>query len=489
MATDVNDCDKEFHTNVLIIGAGIAGIAAAEYLTRNGFTDFKILEATDRIGGRIWTLQIDGNDMKAEMGANWIHGIERNPIYTIADENGLLQLRYKDKGLRHRNIFLTENGEEVSGRVVKEVDFTYGLLIQQCEEFYQMGMPTPYDIDSVGEYMKSEISEKMEGYSDNERKLREMIFNQHMRQESVVSGCHDLEDVSLSEFGCYEELPGIHYTIPPGFQSVLDILVEKLPADSILLNHTVKSIQYDGPYEDDTAVCIECENGHKFYANHVISTVSLGVLKTACNRLFEPSLPQDKIEAISRLGFGIVDKLILYFDEPIVASDVFRVELLWDDENFQGQERSKDMANSWFRKIYSFEVMHDNLMLGWLCGKEALYMESMSEEQIAADCQNILKKFLKKDIPKPNKVLRTRWGKMPHCLGSYCYIKVGATISDVETLMEPINDSHTGKPTLMFAGEATHPSFYSTTHGALLTGHREAKRILELYSNMQQQVK
>ena len=298
------------------------------------------------------------------MGANWIHGIERNPIYTIADENDLLQLRYKDKGLRHRNIFLTENGEEVSGRVVKEVDFTYGLLIQQCEEFYQMGMPTPYDIDSVGEYMKSEISEKMEGYSDNERKLREMIFNQHMRQESVVSGCHNLEDVSLSEFGCYEELPGIHYTIPPGFQCVLDILVEKLPADSILLNHTVKRIQYDGQFEDGAAVCIECENGHKYYAKHVICTVSLGVLKNACNRLFEPSLPQDKIEAIDRLGFGIVDKIILYFDEPIVAPDVFRVELLWDDENFQEQERSKDMANSWFRKIYSFEVMNDNLMLG-----------------------------------------------------------------------------------------------------------------------------
>ena len=52
------DIDKELHTNVLIIGAGIAGIAAAEYLTRNGFTDFKILEATDRVGGRIWTLHL-----------------------------------------------------------------------------------------------------------------------------------------------------------------------------------------------------------------------------------------------------------------------------------------------------------------------------------------------------------------------------------------------------------------------------------------------
>ena len=69
MATDEDDMDhhrvvlkgpkfaelNENHTDVLIIGAGIAGIAAGEYLTKNGFTDFKILESTDRIGGRIWT--------------------------------------------------------------------------------------------------------------------------------------------------------------------------------------------------------------------------------------------------------------------------------------------------------------------------------------------------------------------------------------------------------------------------------------------------
>ena len=166
----------------------------------------------------------DGKNQRVEMGANWIHGIERNPIFQIADENGLLQLRYKDKGLRHRNVFLTENGEEVNQKVVKECDFTYGLLIQQCEEFYQMDMPTPYDVDSVGDYMAMEIDEKLENFPGDERKLREMIFVQHLKQETVVSGCNNLQDVSLSEFGCYEELPGVHYTIPPGFQSVLDIL-------------------------------------------------------------------------------------------------------------------------------------------------------------------------------------------------------------------------------------------------------------------------
>jgi cation diffusion facilitator CzcD-associated flavoprotein CzcO len=56
MATDVHD--TVVHTKVAIIGAGISGISAAEKLASYGFTDFKILEATDRIGGRIWTKDI-----------------------------------------------------------------------------------------------------------------------------------------------------------------------------------------------------------------------------------------------------------------------------------------------------------------------------------------------------------------------------------------------------------------------------------------------
>ncbi|KAK3582765.1 hypothetical protein CHS0354_015292 [Potamilus streckersoni] len=473
-----SDDSLSHRTNVLIIGAGIAGIAAGEYMTRKGFTDFKILEASDRVGGRIWTIEFDDAGHKAEMGANWIHGIERNPIFQIADENGLLQLRYKDKGLRHRNVFVTEDGEEVSSKLVKDVDFMYGLLIQQCEEFFQMGMPTPEENDSVGAYLEREISEKLDPYSEEDRRMRELVFNQHLRQECCISGCDTLSDVSLSEFGGYEELPGIHYTIPPGFQSVLNILKSKIPEENILLNSPVRCVHWDMP---NSEVCVECESGEKFYANYVIVTVSLGVLKAACERMFDPQLPDGKIAAIDRMGFGIVDKVMLYFGEPIVDSDVFRIELLWDDEQYGDKSEAPNLRSSWFRKIYSFEVLHENLLIGWVCGKEALYMESLSEEEIGEDCVNILRKFLKKpDISAPKKVIRTCWGNDPNTRGSYCYIRVGATVADVETLMEPVYRKASDKPCILFAGEGTHPSFYSTTHGALLTGYREAKRILEL---------
>lgn len=297
------------------------------------------------------------------MGANWIHGIERNPIYQIADENNLLQLRNADRSLRHRDLFIMEDGSHVTEKKVKEIDWIYGLLIQQCEEFYQLQIPTPEVNDSVGDFLEREYYEKIEKYSNMERKQRELVFSQRLSLECCITGCDNMCDVSLSEIGSYEDLPGIHYSIPPGFESVLEIIKKNIPKDNILTNHPVRCVRWCETDSNDNRpyrVCVECENGEKFYADHVIVTVSLGVLKASSKRMFLPPLPQEKVLAINRLGFGIVDKVILEFDDPVVDSDIFRIELLWD----VAKDTLPDLRNSWYKKIYSFEVVHENILLG-----------------------------------------------------------------------------------------------------------------------------
>lgn len=475
---DLNGKDKP---KIIIIGAGISGIATADTLIRAGFTDFKILEASGRTGGRIWTVDID-EGQKVDLGAHWIHGIERNPIYKIADDNNLLKLRHGDKGLRHRNCFITEEGKEVNEKVVNSVNLAYGQLIIQAEDFYQSSIPTEEENDSVGAFLEREFSERLEKYTNGDRHIRELVFNQRKLLECCISGCDRLEDVSLSEFGGYEELPGVHYSIPPGFEAVLEILKSSIPKDNILLNHPVRCVHWSRKNcnESDYKVMVECENGEMFYANHVIVTVSLGVLKAAYDRMFDPPLPEEKVGAIDRLGFGIVDKVILKFDKPVTEPDVFRIELLWDDDNI----KCNDLRHTWYRKIYSFEVLHESVLVGWLSGKEALYMESLTEDQIAEDLVEVLKKFLQKDhIPSPSKIIRTRWGNNSSTRGSYSFIKVGASMTDIDLLAEPLTDSETEKPQVMFGGEATHECHYSTTHGALLSGMREANRIIKLYSD------
>lgn len=288
------------------------------------------------------------------MGANWIHGIERNPIYQIADENNLLKVRHGDKGLRHRNIFITEDGVDVNEKVINQVNLMYGQLIIQAEDYYQSCMPTPEENDSVGAFLEREFSELLDRYTNGDRHVRQIVFNQRKRLECCISGCDTLDEVALSEFGGYEELPGVHYSIPGGFTGVLDILQKNIPKDNLLLNTPVRCVHWNRKHSGDNQyeVEVQCENGDVYYANHVIVTVSLGVLKAACDRMFDPPLTPEKQGAIDRMGFGIVNKVILQFEEPVTPDDVFHIELLWDNQNIE----NPDLRHTWFRKIYSLEV-------------------------------------------------------------------------------------------------------------------------------------
>lgn len=309
----------------------------------------------------IFTVFADEEGHKAEMGANWIHGIERNPIYQIADENHLLQLRNKDKSFRRKDLYVDENGDTISERLVKEVDLAYGMLISACEDFYVYATPLPEEDNSVGSYLDRMYDEKLENYSNGDRRIRELIFAHRKLLECCISGCNDLNEVSLSEFGSYESLPGIHYTIPPGFDTILQILKNEIPEGNIVFNAPVRCVHWDSVEGDQYPVCVELENGEKHYANHVLVTVSLGILKAACDRMFSPLLPEDKLHSISALGFGIVNKVFLEFNQPVVDSDIFRISIIWENDDTAA---SKDLRQTWYRKMYSFEVVHEHILVG-----------------------------------------------------------------------------------------------------------------------------
>ncbi|CAH1784526.1 unnamed protein product [Owenia fusiformis] len=479
-------CTVKDEPEIIIIGAGISGLAAADYLSRNGFYNFKILESSSRTGGRIWSINVEGlnGTCKAELGANYIHGIERNPIFQLAEENNLLALLNKNKTLSKRVVFVTEAGEQVPSKTVKEVDWCYGLLMQQCEAFFQCGMQTPIENDSVGGFLDREMERRLAKHDGDDQYIRRLIFKQRLAVEAMISGADNMYEVSLGELGSYEELPGVHYAIPPGFEEVLEVLKRSIPKENFYLNHAVKNIDWQNGVQgsDGThkSVCVECRNGKKFYADHVICTVPLGYLKSNSRELFHPVLPEEKIEAIQRLEFGTVDKIILEFSEAIpLESDMRKLALLWDNSSIDGQ----DLSSTWYKHIFSFDAIHENVLLGWISGKAAQYMESLTDDEVIDACMKVLEQFLKKDhIPRPRKIVRTKWHSNEHTKGSYTFIPVGGKVQDIETLAEPLTPPNADKPAVLFAGEACHPSFYSSTHGALLTGQQEAERLVKLYT-------
>ncbi|XP_035893163.1 spermine oxidase [Anopheles stephensi] len=235
-------------------------------------------------------------------------------------------------------------------------------------------------------------------------------------------------------------------------------------------------------------VVVECENGAVYEADHVICTLPLGVLKEQSETLFVPALPQYKIESIDSLLFGTVDKIFLEYDRPFLNATISEIMLLWDGQDGSDGEAPDEtqepdgqwLKDNWYKKIYSFSKVSDTLLLGWISGREAEYMETLSHEIVAERCTEILRQFLKDPfVPKPKRCVCTSWRKQPFSRGSYTAIAVGASQDDIDNIAQPLYSSpHQSKPSVLFAGEHTHANFYSTVHGAYLSGRTAAQILL-----------
>lgn len=415
--------------NVIIIGAGVAGLSAGYHLFKNGLTDFLILEARKRIGGRIVSIQM-GNE-KVELGARWIHGVLGNPIYELAMMNGLVDIMQTPKP--HRMVAATENGKQVPFNVLQETCEAYLCFLKRCEEYFISQYSPPEGIDSVGDHINLEISLFLDKIADvKERRLRQLIFNCLLKRETCISGCDSMTEVDLIELGSYTELQGGNITLPHGYSSILEPL-NVFPKEQLLVDHPVTKMRWkrnktksDGNESDDSDqtvieddlasrnssresscektldynVAVTCLNGKTFYANHVICTIPLGVLKETHQTLFDPPLPDYKTEAINRLLFGTVDKILLEYDRPFLNPNITEVLLLWEDSACADKET--DLKDTWYKKIYSFSKLSETLLLGWVSGKEAEYMETLPNEVVIDVCTDVLRKFLNDPfIPKP----------------------------------------------------------------------------------------
>lgn len=414
---------------IVIVGGGMAGLSAAYHLVKNGCKDFKLLEARRRIGGRI--IQIDVGSEKVELGANWIHGVLGNPVYELAMQHGLVDILQIPK--THKLVAATENGKQVSFSLLQEIYEAYLCFLKRCEEYFISQYLPPDGIDSVGDHIRLEVNLYLDKIQDpQERHIRQLIFDCLLKRETCISGCDNMSEIDLLEIGSYTELQGGNITLPGGYSSILRPVSKDIPQENILREHAVCSIIWnknaneidnaeDSDDSDRTVIeesisknssressCekfikheaeVVCENGKKFYTDHVICTIPLGVLKCKANTIFQPQLPDYKLGAIDRLLFGTVDKILLEYDRPFLNRNITEVLLLWE---ITESENDSDFSKSWYKKIYSFSKISETLLLGWISGKEAEYMETLSNDIVVDTCTDILRKFLNDPfIPKP----------------------------------------------------------------------------------------
>ena len=114
---------------------------------------------------------------------------------------------------------------------------------------------------------------------------------------------------------------------------------------------------------------------HLIEANHVISTVSLGILKSNHESLFTPKLPPSLVEAISEISFGATDHIKLDFEEPFWDMNNPGIMILWSNEvDYSSKSETEEINRSnWFKSIYGYDesLHHPTTLMGWIYGRAA----------------------------------------------------------------------------------------------------------------------
>lgn len=366
-----------------------------------------------------------------------------------------------------------------------------GIVDSILEEVVQLS-GQKHSYKSVGQFSKEKFKEKVQmlDLKDDEKNMLDSMYRWIRLLEMIENACASLDYLDINGYNQYVLCGGEPNTeLLHSYSSILKLLQSAIPADRLKLNKPVTKVKVEHGDYVNWPVRVQCSDGSLYEAKHVVITISLGCLKELAEGMFDPPLPRYKMRAIKRMGFGTVNKIYLEFPEVFWEQGVDGVQL-FPDETTEADLMSENLEGLWQKAIVGFATLpdHPRVLQTFLAGRAAKYMETLHDDVVIDCVTSRLQQYLKRtDIPKPTTIIRTTWHSNPYARGSYSNIPVNASSQDPNNLSQPV-PSHEN-PRLLFAGEATSPRYYSTTHGALLSGQREAKRILNFRYKKQNDVK
>lgn len=435
-------------SQVLIIGAGIAGLEAARLLQKNGIKTI-ILEGRNRTGGRIWSIRTKNGHI-FDMGASFIHGIHgsipsgllTNPIWDLTQE---AQIRTHP---RDQTKFLGSYLVEDNISVIRSWYREYLRFVREETRSSMMANI------SLGYY--ANLFAEQKNFTEQQR----YAFINYLH---FSIGTYEGTEIDTIGAKNYFNLNSLHYGdehvfSETGFMALTDYLTKHV--NDIRLEQIVTKITYN-----NESVEISTRDGQIYQTQFVLITVPLGVLKSRQIE-FNPSLPLWKLNAIDRIGFGIYEKVFLLYDR-----------MWWNTSDFSFVQTASEPTDL---RYWGSSSKWNNkpAVLCVFAGQAATGLKlQLTQNQIVEYIQITLQKLFRNTmIPLPIDVYMTNWNNDSFSLGSYSYISFEQQHEDPFYLSEPIYNR------LLFAGEATSTDTYGYTHGALLTARREVTRLLHVYN-------
>lgn len=417
---------RDAPVDALVIGAGLAGLACAQRLRAAG-RRVLVLEARQRLGGRIWTERSQG--LAIDLGASWLHGMANNPLYPLLTrELGLPVLPSDGLG----QITVGPDGRRWDAARHERAEAWLAALVARAE---QQGEPD----QPLSALLPPRLSpdQRFTLIADVEHEL----------------GAAPAAIAADAPLGDGQPLLGGDALVPGGLDQLVRHLAQGL---EIRLAQVVRQI-----HNSPQGVRVTTASGDVYRARGLCCSVPLGVLKAGSIR-FEPPLPAAKQRAIETLGMGLLDKIVLLFPERF-----------WDARGWLRNDGPE--LGLWSEWVDLTALIGRPGLMGFNAAEVARRVARQSDGAIVSSALAQLRRcYPKAVIPEPSAVLLTRWGDDPFALGSYSFAAVGST----NAMRQELGRRWQG---MVLAGEATSPAFPATLQGAYLSGQHAAQSLLSLW--------
>lgn len=414
---------------VIVVGAGVAGLACASLLQQAG-VDVAVVEARDRLGGRIWTGEVAG--AAVDLGASWIHGPLGNPLADYCREVGLewvgdgpwgsgMQGHAADGGLLSH--------AALSSLVAAGSDFSPTEAAAALAEDATFA-------DSVEWYV---TDRRLEGAA-----AEAVRFSLAWLEGGLDIGAHP-ETISAQGAAAYRLHGGGNAVLVGGYRSLVDRLATGI---DVSLEEPVLAIEHGS-----RGVVVSTER-RSVAADHVVVTVPVGVLRRR-GLLFEPALPHPVLAAIDRLELSTVEKIVLRYRDRWWPEGVRRLVHVSAAHHFPAWVDVSSHVGS-------------PTLVGFFNPGTTPLPPGPGER---LDLARATLATMLGENPNPVAALVTDWRNDPYAGGAYSYFPVGAGPRDMRafTLLDG---------PLVFAGEHTVPEYHGTVHAAFVSGRRAAERLL-----------
>ena len=406
-----------FDTEVVIIGAGSAGLSAARRLGALGI-GFVVLEAKGRIGGRAHTDR-DTLGLPFDLGCHWLHSADRNPLTPIAARFGFTA---------------------VPGRPNRRIHARNGWIAQaECEDWAAFERDQSRRLDERGAHGPDAAASGTLDGTHRWSGLYEAWFG-------IQNGASP-EAVSAVDVGRYRDT-GDNRQVREGLGALVARCGAGVP---VHLDAPVRTVRWNG-------VGVEVEGAAgRLRARAAIVTVSIDVLRRERIR-FEPRLPDEKADAFEGLRLG----------------NALRIAIRFPPGTFGDPRRSHEMFADDSANALSFQVhpFGRPLATAYAGAGNAVELERAGVEAVRALVVERLAAMFGSAVAKrAEAAVMSGWTADPDVGGAYSFARPGGSGLRGK-LAEPVAEGH-----LWFAGEAASRRSYSTAHGAWETGRGAADGI------------